>query len=360
MFVSVDKILSLVVITILAFGIWISITATPAIAIKLGFSPFYFVKHHIVFIPISLCLIFGIPLLNSTYIRVGTVLGYCIFLVLIVSTLFFGTEIKGARRWLNIFGFSLQPSEFFKPILSVITGWFISKQYENKKFPGVLFSFISVIVVEGLLLMQPDVGMAFIIFTTWFAQLFIAGISIVVVIAVIFTSIFGLVSLYFIYPHFADRVNRFLFPTGENVDLYQITKSIEAFQHGGIFGKGPGEGTIKMLIPDAHSDFVFSVIGEEFGLFACLVIIGLFVILLTRSFLKITKAKNTFCTITIFGIIFQISIQVLVNISSALNIIPTKGMTLPLISYGGSSLLASSVSIGILLALTKYEELNSK
>lgn len=356
-FASIDQFLLFTILTIIAIGIWVSIASTPAVALKLGLSPFHFVKQHILLIPIVLVLITSISSLQSKHIRLLSLLGYFVSIALIICTILFGTEIKGARRWINICGFSLQPSEFLKPFITILTAWLIAEQYKNKKFQGIFMSLLSICLAVPLLLLQPDVGMTLIIITTWLAQLFISGLSITMILTFIFSSLGALTSLYFILPHFTDRINRFMGSNGEDTDLYQVHKSLEAFKSGGLLGKGPGEGIVKMKVPDSHSDFIFSVIGEEFGLLVCIIIVALFVILALRPLIKVLKSSSIFCYSAVFGIVFQIIVQVTINISTALNLIPTKGMTLPFISYGGSSLLSSAVNIGFLLALTKYNSL---
>ena len=354
---SIDQVLFVTVMIVITIGVWVSIASTPAVALKLGLSPFYFVQHHILLIPVVLFLIVSISLLQTKHIRLLALLGYGICLSLIVCTIVFGTEIKGARRWLNIFGFSLQPSEFLKPCLTIITAWLIAEQYRDRSFPGILLSFATICLSVPLLLLQPDVGMSVIILATWVAQLFISGLSIFMIGAFVAVGLGSVVGLYLFFPHFTDRVDRFMMKGTADTDSYQITKSLEAFQNGGLLGKGPGEGEVKMMVPDSHSDFVFSVIGEEFGFFMCILIIILFATITIRPITKVLKSSSIFCYSAVFGLIFQIDLQVLINISSALSLIPTKGMTLPFISYGGSSLLASAITIGMLLSLTKYNSL---
>ena len=354
---SIDQVVFLTTIILIAIGIWVSIASTPAVALKLGLTPFYFVRHHILLVPAVIFIIIYISTLKTKHIRLIALVGYFLCLLFITGTLLFGTEIKGAKRWLNIFGFSLQPSEFLKPSLTIITAWLVAEQYRDRNFPGILLSLISICITVPLLLLQPDVGMTVIILTTWVVQLFISGLSIFMIGVFVAASLASLFTLYFLFPHFTDRIDRFLTKGAEDTDSYQINKSIEAFQNGGLFGKGPGEGEIKMSVPDSHSDFVFSVIGEEFGFFMCIIIIALFAIITIKPIMKSLKSSSIFCYSSIFGIIFQIALQVIINMSSSLSLIPTKGMTLPFISYGGSSLLASAISIGIILALTKYNSL---
>ncbi|MDR0942508.1 MAG: putative lipid II flippase FtsW [Holosporales bacterium] len=357
---SIDRISLFFILAIIAIGIWVSIIATPSVAMKLELSPFYFAKRHVIAVPIAVLIIFFISFLQARHIRLMSILGYVLCLLLIVGSLFWGNEIKGARRWISFLGLSFQPSEFLKPSLTILTAWLIAEQYRDRRFPGILFSFISVSLAVSLLLLQPDVGMVVVIMFTWFAQLFISGLSIFFVGLFVSLGLGSMIGLYFVFPHFADRINRFITRQGEDVDLYQIQKSIDAFKNGGFLGKGPGEGVVKTLLPDSHSDFVFSVIGEEFGFIMCVFIIGLFSAFIIRSFIRVMKSSSIFSFSAVFGIAVQIGLQVFVNICSSLNIIPTKGMTLPFISYGGSSLISSAISVGIIIALTKRNSLKQE
>lgn len=356
---SIDRVILSTALALLAIGIWVSIASTPAVAMKLGLPPFYFVKQHMIIVPIVVFIMVFVSFLQVRHIRRLALIGYFICIGLIICTLIFGIEIKGAKRWLNIFGFSIQPSEFLKPTIAILTAWLISEQYRDRQFPGIMLSTICMAIVIPMLLFQPDVGMTIVLVLTWFAQLFISGLSIFMIITFIFLSISAMIGLYFLLPHFASRIDKFLLQSNVDTDLYQIQKSIEAFKSGGLWGKGPGEGVIKTLLPDSHSDFVFSVIGEEFGFIVCILIIFLFITLIIRSLSQIMKSTGLFNFTAVFGILFQITLQVLINICTALNLIPTKGMTLPFISYGGSSMLATAISLGVVLAITKKNILNS-
>ncbi|MDR2667173.1 MAG: putative lipid II flippase FtsW [Holosporales bacterium] len=357
---SVDRMLLFVILSIISIGIWISIASTPSVALKLGFPPFHFVKKHVLAVPIAIFLIVFISCFQAKHIRKFSIIGYVLCLLLIIATLFFGVETKGARRWLAISKLSIQPSEFLKPTLTVITAWLISEQYMDRKFPGILISIVSILIPIPLLLLQPDVGMTIIIIGTWFGQLFISGLSIFMIGTFLISSLAAMAGLYFTFPHFTDRIDKFITNSDTDVDIYQIKKSIEAFKNGGLFGKGPGEGVVKTLVPDSHSDFVFAVIGEEFGFIMCFAIVFLFVVFITRALVKAMQSSSIFIFTAVFGILFQIALQVLINICTSLNLIPTKGMTLPFISYGGSSMLSTAISIGVLLALTKRNTLTKE
>jgi cell division protein FtsW len=347
---AIDRGALSIVLAIISIGVWVSIASTPAVAVKLGLSPFYFVKQHLTIVPIGIITTILISFMRPNHIRRFSVIGYVACIFFLIAVILFGEEIKGAKRWISVGGFSLQPSEFLKPTIGVITAWLISEQYRDRKFPGIILSAACLIIAVPLLLLQPDVGMSVILVATWVGQLFASGISVVVLVALSVLAISSLFLLYFNVPHFANRVDCFLFNDG---DTYQIQRSLEAFKNGGFWGKGPGEGIVKTMVPDAHSDFVFSVIGEEFGFALCFIIIIAFVALIIRSLSKVMKSSSLFSFVTIFGIVFQITVQVFINIATSINLIPTKGMTLPFISYGRSSFMATSISIGILLAITK-------
>ena len=357
-FAPIDQMLLGITLILIAIGTWISIASTPAIAMKLGFTPFHFVKLHLLTLPVALFIMLFTSFLKETHIRMLAVIGYFSCLILIACTLFFGTEIKGARRWINVFGQSLQPSEFCKPVIAIVVAWLLSGQYNDRKFPGIILSIFSVGLVISLLLLQPDIGMTVIISGTLFAQLFISGLSITMIVTTIASVVSAMFCLYFSFPHFATRIDKFLMKD-EDADIYQVQKSIEAFKSGGFWGKGPTEGVVKTLIPDSHSDFVFSIIAEEYGFFVCIFVITLFVIFITRAIAKIRQISNMFTFVAVFGLLFQITAQVTINICTSLNLIPTKGMTLPFISYGGSSFLASAISFGLIFALTKKNLYNT-
>ncbi|MDR1034533.1 MAG: FtsW/RodA/SpoVE family cell cycle protein [Holosporales bacterium] len=356
-FMSIDNISLFIITGLISIGIWVSIASTPSVAMKLDLPPFHFVKQHMIILLVSIIIMVFISFLQINYIKRLSVTGYFGCLVLVVLTIIIGSEIKGARRWLSFFGFSMQPSEFFKPILAVTNAWLITEQYRDRKFPGIVLSGASVSVAILFLLLQPDIGMIVVICSSWIGQLFISGMSTIMLGCFLFSAIGALFGLYFTVPHFANRIDRFIMSGGKENDIYQVQKSLEAFKSGGLFGKGPGEGVIKTMVPDSHSDFVFSVIAEEYGFIVCFVIIALFTIFIIRSMMRANKSSSIFSICATFGIVLQIGLQVLINTATSLNLIPTKGMTMPFISYGGSSFLSSSISIGILLAITKRQSI---
>jgi len=248
-------------------------------------------------------------------------------------------------------GFSLQPSEFMKPCFAIVAAWLFTLQRDTSTVPGNLISFILFGIVVTLLILQPDLGQTLLVAAIWGMQLVLAGLSIYWVVGLIIAGSLGLLLAYALLPHVQTRIDIFLDPAGN--DAYQVTQSILSFSKGGLFGRGPGEGSIKSALPDAHADFVFAVIGEEFGAIACFIIVFLVMIVVLRGFLRMMKEEDFFITLAASGILLQFGLQAIINMSSSLNLIPTKGMTLPFISYGGSSLLAMAFGMGAVLAFTR-------
>lgn len=344
-----------VLISIMLIGVLLSFAASPPVADRLGLGGFFFVKRHMIMLFPALAIMIASSLLMPRNIRRLAVLVYTAGLILMVATILTGVEVKGARRWINLGGFSLQASEFLKPALAIISAWMMSEKMRTPNFPGLSLSFFFLSLYVFLLILQPDFGMTIVTVATWSCQLFIAGIPFFWMVFVAGVGVVGALGAYFVLPHVTRRVDQFLDPTSGDPkhDLYQITQSLEAFKHGGILGRGPGEGIIKKHIPDAHADFVFAVAGEEFGIIVCLMIVALFGFVVIRSYLRVVNEQSLFVMLATSGIAFQFGMQSLVNMASTLHIIPTKGMTMPFISYGGSSMLALGFGMGIILALTR-------
>lgn len=336
---------------LIVFGVMLTMAASPPVADRLGYESFHFVRRQLFFLPLAIAVLIGASLLSPLGVRRLAVSAFVIALILVVITLQFGTEIKGARRWINFAGMSLQPSEFIKPCFAVIAAWLFALRGEDGQHYGRSASILLYGVVVGLLLMQPDVGMAFVISAVWFSQFFLAGLPLIGVALFVIIGLAGAVAAYFLLPHVASRVDRFIDPASG--DSYQVMRSMEAFTKGGAFGRGPGEGSVKSVLPDAHTDFVFAVAGEEFGLFACLILVGLFAFIVLRGFTQVIKETNLFVMLAATGLLVQFGLQSLVNMGSTLRLMPTKGMTLPFISYGGSSLIAIALCMGMVLALTR-------
>jgi len=348
---TVDRWMLMAIIALSAIGALLTLAASPAVAEHYRLDKYHFVHRQFVFLPASLMVMVLVSLMTPRGIRRLAVGCAGIALIGMIATLFVGAEIKGASRWLHIAGFSLQPSEFIKPAFAVIAAWLFAESRENARLPGNKLATFLFMVIVVLLLLQPDVGMTSVVAAIWGIEFFLAGLPLFLVVVVAFLFIGGIVGAYFTFGHVQIRVDRFLDPaTGEG---YQVTRALEAFQNGGFFGRGPGEGRVKEDLPDAHADFIFAVAGEEFGLIACLVMLGLFASIVLRGFSRALQENDLFIMLASAGLIVQFGLQVIINLASTLNMIPPKGMTLPFVSYGGSSTLALAIGMGMMLALTR-------
>ena len=336
---------------LLGFGSVMSMAASPAVAERLGYAPLHFAERHLVMVPLALAIILGVSLLTPRSVRRLAFIGFALALVGVALTFVIGAEIKGARRWINLPGFSLQPSEFVKPTFTIVAAWLFAEQKERPRFPANAISIALFVAFVVMLFKQPDLGMAVVVAVVWFAQFFMAGLRLYWAAAGTLVGLAGFVGAYVWLPHVASRINRFLDPAAG--DSYQVNRSIEAFANGGLWGRGPGEGTVKDVLPDAHADFVFAVAGEEFGLVVCVIIVGVFAFIVLRGFSRLLQEGNLFVLLSATGLLIQFGLQAVINMASSLHLIPTKGMTLPFLSYGGSSMLALALGMGMMLALTR-------
>jgi len=348
---TVDRWTLAAVALLLAIGGVMTLAASPAVAERINVDSFHFVKRQAVFLSLAALTIFGVSMMSLRGIRRLAILCTLGALFLMVMTLLFGVEIKGASRWLNFAGLSIQPSEFVKPGIAVVAAWLFAGQRKDEKFPGFQLSIALYLVTVAILLLQPDVGMTIVVSVVWGTQFFIAGLPLIYVALIGVLFVAGGVGAYFTFDHVHLRVDRFF---GPDSDIgYQAARAIEAFQRGGIIGRGPGEGRVKEVLPDAHTDFIFAVTGEEFGLLACIVLVGLFAFIVLRGFGRVMKRDDLFVLLSVAGLLSQFAIQALINMASSVSLIPPKGMTLPFISYGGSSTLALAIGMGMVLALTR-------
>ena len=354
---TVDKRFLIMVLALMFIGVMMVATASPPVAERIDLSSFHFLFRHLFFLALGLGGFLSISLLKDRYVwRFATVL-FFLSLAGVVMTLLGGDEIKGAQRWIRVVGFSVQPSEFLKIGFIGFNAWLLAKQKEYDQFPGILFSlsFFSLCVV--LLLMQPDYGMTMVLVLAFGVQIFLSGCPLrTVLVFGVFVVALSVIS-YFTLPHVQSRVDRFLNP--DSGDTFQIDKSLEAFQNGGVFGKGPGQGEVKHQLPDAHSDFIFSVIAEEFGLISVLIVIGLYCWILLHVFTRLRKSESVYAIYACGGVMTIFALQAFIHMGSALQILPAKGMTLPFISYGGSSLMAMSFGMGMVLALTRRQNVSA-
>jgi cell division protein FtsW len=338
-------------VLLLAFGAVLSMAASPAVAERLGYAPLHFAERQMVIAPIAFAIMFVVSLLTPRSVRRLAFVGFAIATVLLALTFVVGVEIKGARRWINLPGFSLQPSEFVKPTFALVAAWLFAEQKERPDFPGNAISIALFLLLDAMLVKEPDLGMAVVVALVWFAQFYMAGLRLYWVVVGAMAGVGGLLGAYLWLPHVTSRINRFLDPAAG--DSYQVNRSIEAFVNGGLWGRGPGEGTVKDVLPDAHADFVFAVAGEEFGLIVCILVVGVFAFIVLRGFSRLLQEGNLFVLLSATGLLIQFGLQAIINMASTLHLIPTKGMTLPFLSYGGSSMLALALGMGMMLALTR-------
>ena len=348
---TVDRWTLAAIIALMFIGAILVLAASPAVAVRIGLDSFYLVRHHYMMLPLAAITLIGVSVLSPRQVRRLGVVLFGFFLVLTVLTLFSGVEIKGATRWINVGPLSLQPSEFLKPCFAIFTAWMFALQKSEQRVPGNLIAIAAYLVTVGIVIKQPDLGMTVVLTATWAAQFFVAGLPIFWVASFVGLGAGGLAAAYFLLPHVTERVDQFIDPaSGDN---YQIDRALEAFSNGGFTGRGPGGGTVKLVLPDAHADFVFAVAGEEFGLIVCLIIVALFAFIVLRSLLRTVGENNLFILLAVTGLVTSFGLQAVVNMASTLHLMPTKGMTLPFISYGGSSIVAIALGVGMLLALTR-------
>jgi cell division protein FtsW len=350
---TVDRWTLAALLTLIGFGYVMMLAASPAVAERIGASSrhMFFVKQ-VAYLAMAAALMVAVSLLSVKGVRRFALLGFAAALVLTAATLVVGVEIKGARRWLPIPGLSLQPSEFLKPFFAVVAGWLIAEgKLPGSKVWGASIALVLFLVVAAILKGQPDIGMLLVVAAVFFAQFFVAGMNLFLVGAVGGIGVAGAIGAYLIFPHVQSRVHRFLDPTSG--DSFQVSVAMEAFANGGLLGRGPGEGRVKNVLPDAHADFVFAVAGEEFGMVVCMVILAVFAFVVVRGLMRLLGETDLFVMLAGTGLLTQFGLQAFVNMASTLHLIPTKGMTLPFVSYGGSSVLAIAIGMGMLLALTR-------
>jgi cell division protein FtsW len=352
-FWTVDRGLLAAALTLMALGVALSFASSPAAILadeSIG-DPFHYSWRMIVFSGAGLTTMLVASLLSPRGVRRLAVLALLGAIVVMAALPFIGDTVKGAARWVNLGPFSLQPSEFAKPGLIVFAAWMFAEAQKGQGVPGVSIAFALYALTVGLLLIQPDIGQTLLITTTFMAVFFMAGVPFKWMAVIASAGMAGLVSLYFIFGHMRDRLSRFLSP--DSTDTHQIDRASEAIRAGGLFGRGVGEGVMKRHVPDLHTDFIYSVGAEEFGLILSLIVIGLYAFIVIRGMRRAMKLTDPFEQTAAAGLFMLIGLQASINVAVNLNLIPTKGMTLPFISYGGSSMVAMGLTMGFALALTR-------
>lgn len=348
---TVDHVLLYAILIIVAAGLVLSIAASPAVALKKGLAQYYFVERHVFFSAAGLAIMLAVSLLSPASVRRLAVVMLAVAMAGLIAVYFMGEEINGARRWLSIQGHSIQPSEFAKPAFVVVSAWLLAESRRRPDMPAWALAMALFAIFAGLLVVQPDVGQTMLVTLVWMTMLFVSGVALTGAAIVAVAGAVGLYSAYVYFPHVAQRIDRFINP--QTGDFSQGDRAIRSFIEGGFLGRGPGEGTIKTSLPDAHTDYIFAVVAEEYGALACLVLLLLFAFVVLRALRHAESEPDAATRLGIVGLALMFGFQALINMGVNTGLLPAKGMTLPFLSAGGSSMLAISLTLGMLLALTR-------
>jgi cell division protein FtsW len=348
---TIDRLTLAAVGVLMLGGLVLCLAASPPVATRIGLEPFHFVNRQVLFLIPAVLVLIATSFLSPREIRKVALIVFAVSLLLTALTPHFGAEIKGARRWLVILGVNIQASEFLKPAFVVLIAWLFSESATRPEMPANSIALALLTVVIALLVLQPDFGQTMLIALVWGALFYMAGMRLIWVIGLAGAAGAGLMTAFFTVPHVARRINRFLDPASG--DTFNIDIATESFLRGGWFGRGPGEGTIKRVLPEGHTDFVFAVAAEEFGAALCLTLLALFALIVMRALIKAMRNDDPFIRFATAGLAILFGLQSAINMTVNLHLMPAKGMTLPFISYGGSSLISLAYGIGMLLALTR-------
>ncbi|MGN6284032.1 MAG: putative lipid II flippase FtsW [Afipia sp.] len=348
---TVDRLLLAAILALVIAGVILSLAASPPVAVRIGLDPFHFFNRHVLFLIPSIIVMIATSFLSPKHIRRSALIVLAFSLVLIVATLLFGAEVKGSRRWITVLGISVQASEAAKPAFVVVVAWLFSESARRPEMPATSMALALLLMLVALLVAEPDFGQTMLVLATWGTLFFLAGMRMIWVFGLAGASAAGLFTAYLFVPHVAGRIKRFMDPASG--DTYQLDMALESFMHGGWFGQGPGEGTVKRLLPDSHTDFVLSVAAEEFGIVLCLALLALYAFIVLRSLSRAYATEDLFSRFAIAGLSVMFGTQASINMAVNLHLIPAKGMTLPFISYGGSSMVSLAYGVGMLLALTR-------
>ena len=350
---TVDHVLLYAILIVVATGLVLSIAASPAVALKKGFHAYYFVERHVFFSAAGLVIMLAVSLLDPISVRRLSLFVLAVSFVGLIAVYFAGEEINGARRWLSIEGHSVQPSEFAKPAFVVVSAWLLAEARRRPDMPAMLIAIILFALFAMLLVVQPDVGQTMLITVVWIAMYFVSGAAVKGAAVLAAVGVAGLYGAYLYFPHVAARFDRFFDPQNTS-DYSQGARAIQSFVEGGFLGRGPGEGTIKTSLPDAHTDYIFAVVAEEYGAIACLALLALFAFVVLRGLRHAEHEPDPPIRLGIIGLSLIFGSQALINMGVNVGLLPAKGMTLPFLSAGGSSMLAISLTLGMLLALTRH------
>ena len=354
-FWEIDRVLLLLIAVLIGIGLIAVAAASPAAGARLSggnvhFADLYYFYRQLAWIAIGVPVMIAISMLPRERARRLSLFGAGFFFVLLIFVPVIGPQVNGARRWIDIGFGQLQPSEFLKPFYVVAMAWLLSLRESDKSLPVFALSVLPVGAIAYLLMKQPDFGSTIIFVAVWIAMLALAGLSLRMLGILAVAGLAGIVLAYFFYDVATQRINEFLFNSGDN---FQVENAMRTLTAGGLFGAGPGAGIHKFGLPEPHTDYIFSVVGEEFGLIACLAIALLYLTIVARVLVKLLDEDSPFAILAGAGLVIQFGLQAMINMLVNVQLAPSKGMTLPFISYGGSSMLALSIAMGLLLAFTR-------
>ena len=349
---SVDRLAVGAVLLIMVLGVIVSLAASPAVAHKIGEEPLYFFKRHLVFLVPGVILLIGASMLDPKLTRRAGLLLFLGGFALMLLAMLQGVEKNGAVRWLIIGGGqSLQPSEFVKPGFVILTAWLFAEAGKRRDMPALPLAVLALAAVAVTLVLQPDIGQTCLLVLVWGGLFFLAGYSLLWIGLALLAGGGAFVAAYFNLAHVHSRVDRFLSPTAG--DTHQIDTALTAFREGGWFGRGPGEGIVTPNLPDAYTDYIFAVIAEEFGIVFCLFLVVLYGFIVWRGFRAAARSQDMFIRLALSGLMMLFGFQTLINMAVNVDLLPAKGMTLPFLSYGGSSLMAMALTMGLALGLAR-------
>ena len=348
---TIDRWMLAAVTALIVLGLVLTMAGSPPVAERLGLPTFFFVHHQALSLIPTIVVLLLTSFLTPRQVRRAALIIYILAMVLIVAALLFGHEVKGSKRWI----FGIQPSEFLKPAFVILAAWAFTEGGKRKDVPGNFLALLLLPLTIVPLILQPDFGQTLLVSVVWAALFFMAGLHWFWVVGIGGAGFGGVLLAYKFVPHVRARVLKFLDPAagGGIVDTFQVDTALDSFLSGGWFGKGPGEGTVKRILPDAHTDFIFAVTGEEFGIAACLFIAAIFAFVVLRGLVMARRNDDSFCRFSAAGLVMMFGIQSAINMAVNLHLMPAKGMTLPFISYGGSSLVSLALGIGFLIAVTR-------
>ncbi|MDP7151547.1 MAG: putative peptidoglycan glycosyltransferase FtsW [Paracoccaceae bacterium] len=349
---TVDKLTITCILILFGIGILLGLAASPPLAARNGFEPFYYVQRQAFFGGLALIVMLIASMMDPRQLRRLSTVAFVITFIALALLPFFGTDYgKGAYRWYSLGFTSLQPSEFLKPVFIVVSAWLIGSASEINGPPGRQMSLVLAMISSGFLVMQPDFGQASIVLFSWGVVYFVGGAPMLPLLGIGALASLAGVFAYNNSVHFARRIDGFLSPDIDPTS--QIGYATNAIQEGGLFGVGVGEGSVKWFLPDAHTDFIIAVAAEEYGLILVLLIVALYALIVMRSLLRLMRERDAFIRLAGTGLVCMFGVQAMINMGVAVRLLPTKGMTLPFVSYGGSSLIAMGAAMGMLLAFTR-------